>query len=97
MVGREEVVEVHFDRNVIDARTLKARAMKLTCFRGVPSTQASLVEDVEQQHTLANHPEFAGILLTPLQRTKVNAALSDGEDLARFLSPAQLRLMRSQR
>ena len=97
MVGREEVVELHFDRNVIDARTLEARAMKLTCFRGIPSTQTALVEDVEQQHTLANHPEFADILLTPLERTKVNAALSDGEDLARFLSPAQLRLMRSQR
>ncbi len=94
-IGRDEVVEVHFDPNVIDAPTLGAHAMKLTCFRGVPSTQAALVEDDEQQHTLAHHPEFAGILLTPLQRTKVNAGLWNGEDLTRFLSPAQLRLMRN--
>jgi hypothetical protein len=97
MIGREEVVEVRFDPKVIDATTLGARAMKLTCFRGVPSMQAALVEDQEQQHTMANHPEFTGILLTPLQRTKVNAALSDGGDLTRLLSPAQLRLMRNEK
>jgi hypothetical protein len=97
MIGRDEVVEVRFDPKVIDATTLGARATKLTCFRGVPSTQAALVEDEEQQHTLANHPEFANILLTPLQRTKVNAALSDGGDLTRLLSPRQLRLVRDQR
>jgi hypothetical protein len=96
MVGQEEVVEVQFDPKLIDPATLSDHARKLSCFRGVPSTQAALVEDVEQQHTLANHPEFADILLTPLQRTKVNAALSDHQDLTRFLSPAQLRLMRNQ-
>jgi hypothetical protein len=93
-IGREEVVEVHFDPSVTDSSTLAARAMQLTCFHGVASTQAVLVEDEEQQHTLANHPEFANILLTPLQRTKVNAALWGHEDLTRLLSPTQLGLMR---
>ena len=96
-IGRDEVVEVHFDPHVIDARTLKAHAMKLACFRGVPSTQAALVEADDQKHTLANHPEFANILLTPLQQTKVNAALSKGEDLTPMLSPTQLRLVQNQR
>jgi len=95
-IGRDEVVEVHFDPSVTDRPTLTARAKQFPCFHGVASAQAALVEDAEQQHTLANHPEFANILLTPLQRTKVNAALWDHEDLTRFLSPTQLRIMRNQ-
>lgn len=93
-VGRDEVVEVRFDPSVVDAAALDARAMRLTCYRGVPGTQAALVEDAEQQHTLANHPEFAGIPLTPLQRTRVNAALWEHRDLSPLLSPSQLRLTR---
>jgi hypothetical protein len=95
-IGRDEVVEVHFDPTVVDASSLAAQAKQLSCFRGLASTQPALVQDDEQQHTLANHPEFAGIPMTPLQRTKVNAALYDKTDLTRLLSPAQLRLMRSQ-
>jgi hypothetical protein len=93
-IGRDEVVEVRFDPKVIDAGTLMGKVRGLQCYRGVPSTQAALVEDPEQQHLLANHPEFAGVLLTPLQRTKVNAALGDREDFGRYLSPAQLRMVR---
>jgi len=93
-IGPEEVVELRFDPNVIDSAGLAKRAEGLTCFRGCPTTQTTLVEDVEQQHTLANHPEFAAIPLTPLQRTKVNAALWDHQDLTALLSPTQLRLMR---
>jgi hypothetical protein len=96
-IGRDEVVEVRFDPKVISPTALTGRAKQLMCFRGVASTQAALTEDDEQQHTLANHPEFANILLTPLQRTKVNAALSAHQDLTPFLSPTQLRLMRNQR
>jgi len=95
IVGREEVVEVEFDPKVIDAEALAGRAKRLTCFRGVPSTQATLVESDDQKHTLANHPELANVLMTPMQRTKVNAALWDGEDLARILSPRQLRLAKN--
>lgn len=97
MIGRDEVVELHFDPAVIAPTDLSAHAARLSCFRGVPSTQAALVEDPEQQHTLANHPEFAAILMTPLQRTKVNAALSDHQDLAPLLSPTQLRMVQNQR
>lgn len=93
MVGSDEVVEVHFDPTVIDPAAMAVTAKSLTCFRGIPSTQASLVEDPEQQHTLAHHPEFANVLLTPLQRTKVNAALSERQDLTPLLSPTQLRLV----
>jgi hypothetical protein len=95
MVGRDEVVEVQFDPNVVDAATLAGHARQMKCFRGIPSTQTTLVEDTEQQHTLANHPEFAGILLTPLQRTKVNAALADYRDPTQFLSPMQVRMMKA--
>jgi hypothetical protein len=95
-VGPEEVVELQFDPAIISPAALYARATGLTCFRGVPSTQATLIEDPEQQHTLANHPEFAHVLLTPLQRTKVNAALSDHQDLTSLLSPGQLRIMQDQ-
>jgi hypothetical protein len=95
-IGREEVVELRFDPDVIDSSGLAERAKALACFRGCASTQAALVEDAEQQHTLANHPEFAGIPLTPLQRTKVNAALWDHQDLTGLLSPTQLRLVRNQ-
>jgi hypothetical protein len=97
MIGHDEVVEVHFDPTLIDAAGLTTRARKLSCFRSVASTQPALMEDSEQQHTLANHPEFANIPLTPLQRTKVNAALADHQDLTPFLSPTQLRLSQRQR
>ena len=79
MIGRDEVVEVRFDPTIVGASALAAKAKGLACFRGIPSTQVMLSEDDQQQHTLANHPEFANILLTPLQRTKVNAALWDHE------------------
>lgn len=94
IVGHDEVVELQFDPSVIDPAALSAHAKRLTCFRGIPSTQTALVEDDQQQHTLANHPEFADVLMTPLQRTKVNAALWDHQDLSPFLSPEQLRLAR---
>lgn len=97
MIGGDEVVELRFDPTVINAAALDRTAEHLSCFRGIPSQQATLVEDDQQQHTLANHPEFANILLTPLQRTKVNAALWDHEDLTPLLSPAQLRLMQNHR
>ena len=96
-VGPDEVVELHFDPAIISPAALSVRATRLTCFRGVPSTQATLIEDPAQQHTLASHPEFADILLTPLQRTKVNAALSDHQDLTPLLSPGQLRLVQDQK
>lgn len=97
MIGADEVVEVHYDPAVTDAASLSTKVHRLACFRGIPSTQAALVEDPEQQHSLANHPEFAHVLLTPLQRTKVNAALWDHQDLRPFLSPAQLRQVERQR
>ena len=96
MIGRDEVVEVQFDPRKIDAATLTERVRQMSCFRNIPSTQAALVEDPEQQHSLANHPEFDGILLTPLQRTKVNAALGDHRDPGEFLSPVQIRVMQAQ-
>ena len=96
-VGRDEVVEVRYDPKVIDAQTLSGKVRTLECFRGVPSTHSSLALDPQQQHSLANHPEFAGVLLTPMQRTKVNAALWDHQDPGRFLSPAQLRMVHEQR
>jgi hypothetical protein len=96
-IGKDEVVELKFDPKVVDAAALAQRATRMTCFRGVPSTQATLTEDPEQQHTLANHPEFAGVPMTPLQRTKVNAALWDHQDISRFLSPKQLDLLQRRR
>lgn len=93
-IGHDEVVELRFDPTVIDRLALSDRVKELKCYRGLPSAEGTLVENPEQQHSLANHSEFAGVLLTPLQRTKVNAALGDHEDFARFLSPAQLRMIR---
>lgn len=92
-IGKDEVVELKFDPKVVDATALAERAKHMSCFRGVPSAQAAIAEDPEQQHTLANHPEFSDIPMTPLQRTKVNAALWDHQDLTQFLSPRQIKLL----
>jgi hypothetical protein len=92
MVGRDEVVQVHFDPGVIDYGTLAATVQKMSCYRGVRATDANLVADPEQQHYLAMHPEYAYLPLTAGQATKVNAALGAHQDADAFLSPAQLRL-----
>jgi hypothetical protein len=92
-IGKDEVVELKFDPKIVNPAALTERAKHMTCFRGIPSTQAALAEDPEQQHTLANHPEFAHIPMTPLQRTKVNAAVWDHQDITQFLSPKQLKML----
>jgi hypothetical protein len=83
-----EVVEVTFRPDVLPLSKLTELAQAKSCkpVAGAP-TRPATAED--QQHALGGTP-YAKLDLTPLQRTKVHAALTLGEDPRQWLTPAQV-------
>lgn len=87
-----EVVRVTFDSAAISKKQLDAYARKASC--GIPGQGISFRPDHTPQYYLSKSP-YARIDLLPIQRTRVNSALSEGQDPSEFLSPRQLMQMAS--
>jgi hypothetical protein len=85
--GGAEVVEVTFRPSVLRREKLAAHAQAKSC---KPVTGGELREAPasDQQHALGGTP-YAALELTPMQRTKVHAALTLGTDPKAWLTPAQ--------
>lgn len=86
--GDAEVVEVVYRPDVIDQETLAAKAQAKSC-QPVTATGLRLADEKDQQHALHGTP-YERLDLTPMQRTKVHAALTLGTDPRPFLTPTQL-------
>lgn len=87
--GRE-VVEVAYDPRAIDERALLAAARARGCADEALASDApaEAAAPTDQKHYLRGSP-LARLALTPLQSTRVNAALAAGEDPLVFLTPTQ--------
>lgn len=85
--GGAEVVEVTFRPAVIPRAKLTAHAQQHSC-RPVAGDGVQAAPAKDQQHALGGTP-FAKVELTPMQRTKVHADLTEGRDGLRWLSPKQ--------
>jgi hypothetical protein len=85
--GGEEVVEVTFLPAVLPRGKLTELAQAQSC-RAV-SGEAKQAPASDQQHALGGTP-YARLALTPMQRTKLHAALTLGTDAKQWLTPAQV-------
>ena len=83
----DEVVEVTFRPSVVSREVLTALAEAQSC-RPVTDGARRPAPAGDQQHALGGTP-YAELALTPMQRTKVHAALTRGQDPKVWLTPAQ--------
>jgi hypothetical protein len=89
--GGREVVEVRYDPNRIDAERLKQEAERARCTAA--KGEARSAGDSDRKYYLQRSP-LNYLPLTPMQRTKVNAALGTNGDPEMWLSPRQAALLR---
>jgi len=82
-----EVVEVVFLPEVISAKALRAKAEAKSC-RAVDADGLKVAKASDQQHSLGG-TVFEKLKLTPMQRTKVHAALTQKRDAMEWLTPSQ--------
>lgn len=87
-VDTAEVVEVTYRPAVLSAATLTELAQAKSC-KPVDGSGLRAAPASDQQHALAGTP-FAKLDLTPMQRTKVHAALTLGTDPRIWLTPQQV-------
>jgi hypothetical protein len=86
-----EVVEVTFRPEVLTKLELSDRATAKSC-KPVVAESLKVADPSDQQHALLG-TIYAKLELTPMQRTKVHAALTLGSEPRVWLSPTQLRQM----
>ena len=87
-VDGAEVVEVTFRPAVLTREALTAHAQGKSC-KPVDTKTTQPAPASDQQHALVGTP-YGKLDLTPMQRTKVHAALTLGGDANAWLTPAQL-------
>jgi hypothetical protein len=87
-VGGAEVVEVTYLPAVLSKDALTKHAQAKSC-QPVAAGNTKAAPASDQQHALLGTP-FAKVALTPMQRTKVHAALTLGGDPLVWLTPAQI-------
>jgi hypothetical protein len=92
-VGDAEVVEVTYLPAVLSSESLTKAAQAKSC-RPVVATALRDAPVGDQQHALAGTP-FAALTLSPMQRTRVHAALSLGTDPMVWLTPSQAEAVRA--
>lgn len=85
--GGDEVVEVTFLPAVLSRGKLAELAQAKSCRPVARADKDAPAGD--QQHALGSTP-YAQLALTPMQRTKVHAALTLGTDGKQWLTPAQV-------
>ena len=87
-VDAAEVVEVTYRPSVLTAEKLTELAQAKSC-KPVAGSGLRAAPASDQQHALTGTP-FAKLDLTPMQRTKVHAAITLGTDPKVWLSPQQV-------
>ncbi len=85
--GQAEVVEVTFRPDVITEQRLTEHAQAKSC-EPVEADGLRPAKASDQQHALGG-TVYARLDLTPMQRTKLHAALTLGTDADRWLTPTQ--------
>lgn len=86
--GRE-VVEVRYDPRRIDAERLAREAQLASCTAAPDDARPA--KDSDRKYYLRRSP-LRHLPLTPMQQTRVNAALGTGGDPTSWLSPRQVEL-----
>lgn len=89
--GGREVVEVRYDPDRLPTAELERAAERLHC-SVLPDADARDAKASDRKFHLRRSP-LRFLPLTPMQRTKVNAALGRGGDAGEWLSPRQRRLL----
>mgnify|MGYP000850336996 CR=1 FL=1 len=90
-VGGEEVVKVHFDPALVSQTSLDSFALTEGFRR---SNRRNFRVDEAPQYYLSK-TSYAGVPLSPAQRTRINLAIPYREDPAAYLSPRQFKLLRA--
>ena len=85
------MVEVDYDEAVLTTGSL-TKAAKAMGFAEVAAKGRKLDTDTQQQYHLAQDAKHHVLPLTALQATKVNAAIANGEQPDRWLTPSQREL-----
>lgn len=85
-IGKEEVVEVWYDPEVVDLKALKEFG-KARKFKHLPKADAVERLDAEQKYYLLQTP-LRGLPMSEAQACRVNASLEG--DWRRWLTPLQL-------
>jgi hypothetical protein len=85
---------VTFRPDVITRAKLTEHAQAKSC-KPVAAGGLNPAEASDQQHALAG-TEYEALGLTPMQRTKVHADLTQQRDAKRWLSPSQLARLKAQ-
>lgn len=88
--GGREVVEVRYDPTLVSRSTLEQRASEMAC-RTEPGSGALQGSAKDDKYQL-RHSVYASVPMTESQASRVNGAISAGEDPARYLSPRQAAL-----
>ncbi|MFT7536421.1 MAG: hypothetical protein ACI85K_002375 [Hyphomicrobiaceae bacterium] len=86
-VGKAEVVEVLYRPEVISKTKLTEAAQAKSC-KPVTAETVRVAKASDQQHSLGGTP-YAKLKLSPMQRTKMHADISQQRDPKRWLSPSQ--------
>ncbi|MEZ4442005.1 MAG: VPGUxxT family thioredoxin-like (seleno)protein, type 2 [Polyangiaceae bacterium] len=89
--GRE-VVEVEYDPHTISADELQAASRRQGCGDLVARPRPARPADDSDQKIHLARSRYRYLPLTPLQATRVNAALGKGSNPRRWLSPRQIAL-----
>jgi hypothetical protein len=86
-LGGAEAVEVTYDPRRVDRAALDAHAATFRCRAAEAAPDRDAKRSDRHYHLRRSPLRF--VPLTPMQRTKVNAALGLGQDTERWLSPRQ--------
>lgn len=86
--GKAEAVEVTYDPERLSEATLTERAKGMSCTREAHTEQQFAVAEKDTKFYLKKTP-YAALNLTPLQATRINAALVSKQDPTQYLSPRQ--------
>jgi hypothetical protein len=82
----KEVVRVTYNNDLIDEKTITSHAQKAQC--SLETQSSKFKADKDPQYYL-KQTNFKYLALTPLQKTKINSALKNGENASTLLSPSQ--------
>lgn len=86
-IGGSEVVEVRFDPKVLPRAELERRGREGCAERAFPSD--SQIRTAEDQKYYLGKSALRSVPMTPAQAARIHAALAQGADAERWLSPRQ--------
>jgi len=86
-----EVVKVIYDVKKLSEKKLEAHAKEAKCR---PIAKSSFRIDKDPQYYLKKS-KYSRLPLTPMQRTKINSAIAHGKNPETYLSPSQLKWVKT--